>query len=180
MAQQGPGRNDGFTIEPDSERRSAMSAVHLADRLAEERVAEFKLLSHPRTERASDEAAALGAPPDEVGKTVVLVGDHGFVRAVIPASQRLDLHKLRPLVGCGHDVRLATEAELSEAYPMFELGAVPPFGGPTDAAVLDRRLARLEQVLVEAGTHSSSIRLATRDLVRLAAAQIADICETAD
>ena len=157
-----------------------MSAVHLADRLAEERVADFKLIAHTRTERASDEAAALGAPPDEVGKTLVLVGDHGFVRAVIPASQRLDLHKLRPLVGCGHEVRLATEEELEAAYPMFELGAVPPFGGPADAAVLDRRLARLEQVLVEAGTHSSSIRLATRDLVRLAAAQIADICETAD
>jgi Ala-tRNA(Pro) deacylase len=157
-----------------------MSAVYLADRLAEERVADFKLIAHPRTERASDEAAALGAPPDEVGKTVVLVGDHGYVRAVIPASERLDLHKLRPLVGCGHEVRLATEAELAEAYPMFELGAVPPFGGPADFAILDRRLARLEQVLVEAGTHSSSIRLLTRDLVRLAAAQIADICETVD
>jgi Ala-tRNA(Pro) deacylase len=157
-----------------------MSAVHLADRLAEERVADFKLITHPRTERARDEAAALGAPPDEVGKTLVLVGDHGFVRAVIPASQRLDLHKLRPLVGCGHEVRLATEEELEAAYPLFELGAVPPFGGPADAAVLDRRLALRETIVVEAGTHSSSIRLATRDLVRLAAAQIADICETVD
>ena len=157
-----------------------MSAVHLADRLAEERVAEFKLISHRRTERASEEAAVIGAPPDEVGKTIVLVGDHGFVRAVIPASERLDLHKLRPLVGCGHDIRLATEEELAYVYPMFELGAVPPFGGPSDATVIDRRLARLETVVVEAGTHSSSIRLATRDLVRLAAAQIADICETVD
>ena len=154
-----------------------MSAVHLADRLAEERVADFKLIAHTRTERASDEAAALGAPPDEVGKTLVLVGDHGFVRAVIPASERLDLHKLRPLVGCGHDVRLATEHELATVYPMFELGAVPPFGGPSDAAIIDRRLARLETIVVEAGTHSSSLRLATRDLVRLASAQIADICE---
>ena len=153
-----------------------MSAVHLADRLAEERVAEFKLISHRRTERASEEAAGIGAPPDEVGTTIVLVGDHGFVRAVIPASERLDLHKLRPLVGCGHDVRLATEDELAAAYPMFELGAVPPFGGPSDAAILDRRLALRETVVVEAGTHSSSIRLATRDLVRLAAAQIVDLC----
>ena len=157
-----------------------MSAVHLADRLAEERVADFRLISHARTECASDEAAALGTPPHEVGKTIVLVGYHGFVRAVIPASERLDLHKLRPLVGCGHDVRLATEEELATAYPMFELGAVPPFGGPSDAAIVDRRLALRETVVVEAGTHSSSLRLATRDLVRLAAAQIADICETVD
>jgi prolyl-tRNA editing enzyme YbaK/EbsC (Cys-tRNA(Pro) deacylase) len=173
------GRDDGGTTDPLSERRSAMSAVHLADRLAEERVADFKLIPHPRTECASEEAAALGSPPDEVGKTIVLVGDHGFVRVVIPASERLDLHKLRPLVGCGHDVRLATEEELAAVYPMFELGAVPPFGGPTDATILDRRLARRETVLVEAGTHSSSIQLATRDLVRVAAAQIADICDAA-
>jgi Ala-tRNA(Pro) deacylase len=157
-----------------------MSAVHLADRLAEERVADFRLISHPRTECATDEAVALGRPPDEVGKTIVLVGDHGFVRAVIPASERLDLHKLRPLVGCGHDIRLATEEELAYVYPMFELGAVPPFGGPSDAAILDRRLALRETIVVEAGTHSSSLRLATRDLVRLASAQIADICETVD
>ena len=142
-------------------------------------MAEFKLISHPRTERASDEAAAIGTPPEEVGKTIVLVGDHGFVRAVLPACERLDLHKLRPLVGCGRDVRLATEEEIAGAYPMFELGAVPPFGGPSgDAAVVDHRLALLETLVVEAGSHDRSLRLATKDLVRVAEAQIADICES--
>jgi Ala-tRNA(Pro) deacylase len=154
-----------------------MNAVDLAGRLAEEHVVDFELISHRHTETAVAEAAAIGTGTEEVGKTIVLVGDHGFVRAVIPASERLDLHKLKPLIGCGHDVRLATEEELAGAYPMFELGAVPPFGGPAgDAAVVDHRLALRESVVVEAGTHDRSIRLATKDLVRVAEAQIADIC----
>jgi Ala-tRNA(Pro) deacylase len=155
-----------------------MSAIDLADRLAKEHVDEYELISHRHTETASEEAAVIGAPRDEVGKTIILVGERGFVRAVLPASERLDLHKVRPLIGCGPTTRLATEEELAGAYPMFELGAVPPFGGPAgDAAVVDHRLALRETVVVEAGTHDSSIRLATKDLVRVAEAQIADICE---
>ena len=145
-----------------------MSAVHLADRLAEERVAEFKLISHRRTERASEEAAVIGAPPDEVGKTIVLVGDHGFVRAVIPASERLDLHKLRPLVGCGHDVRLATEDELRTSFPDCEIGAMPPFGNLYGMPVLcDFSVYAHNRVAFNAGTHSELIEMRVADLVRL-------------
>jgi Ala-tRNA(Pro) deacylase len=158
-----------------------MTIVDLAQELADEHVVDFELIRHRHTETARAEAAEVGLPSDEVGKTIVLVGDHGFVRAVIPASERLDLHKVRPLIGCGAGARLATEEELAGAYPMFELGAVPPFGGPTgDAAIVDHRLALLESVVVEAGTHERSIRLPTRDLIRIAEAQIADICETSN
>jgi Ala-tRNA(Pro) deacylase len=154
-----------------------MTTFSLADELAGDHVVDYELIAHRHTERASDEANATGTPAEEVGKTVILVGDHGFVRAVIPASERLDLHKLKPLPGCGHGLRLATEEELSGAYPMFELGAVPPFGGPSgDAAVVDHRLALRDTITVDAGTHDRSIRLATEDLIRVAEAQIADIC----
>jgi hypothetical protein len=37
--------------------------------------------------------------------------------------------KVRELVGSGKRTRLATEAELAGAYPMFEFGAVPPVRG---------------------------------------------------
>jgi Ala-tRNA(Pro) deacylase len=153
-----------------------MTVADLVVELTEEHVAAYELIPHAHTETASEEAAAIGAARGEVGKTVILVGEHGFIRAVIPASERLDLHKVWPLVGCG-SARLATEQELAGAYPMFELGAVPPFGGPTgDVAIVDHRIALLDTVVVEAGSHDESIRLATQDLVRIAGAQIADIC----
>jgi Ala-tRNA(Pro) deacylase len=143
--------------------------------LIRERV-DYELITHPHTESARAEALEVGLA--EVGKTVVLTTGSGFVRAVVPTSERVDLHKVRALIGGGKAVRLANEIELAGAYPMFELGAVPPFGGPSgDRTILDRQLAGREWIVLEAGSHEQSVRLRTRDIVRLGDAVIADLCE---
>ncbi len=50
----------------------------------------YELLPHRHTETASEEAAALGIPPGEIAKTIELPTErHGYVRAVLPASERL-------------------------------------------------------------------------------------------
>ena len=154
-----------------------MTGTELTRVLDHEHVA-YERIPHSHTDTARQEATELHLAQDEVAKTIVLVGQHGYVRASLPASERLDLHKVRELLGCGEDTHLATESELAGAYPMFELGAVPPFGGPTgDWAVLDRRLAHRESVVLEAGVHDESVRIRTHDLIRLADPQIADICQ---
>jgi Ala-tRNA(Pro) deacylase len=137
----------------------------------------YELIAHRHTERATDEAAAIGVRPDEVAKTIVLTSDAGFVRAVLPASERLDLHKVREHLGGGKEIRFATEEELVGAYPAFELGAVPPFGGPPgDRVLVDRRIAEHELIVLEAGTHEESVRMTTADLLALTKADVADIC----
>ncbi|HET7555619.1 MAG TPA: YbaK/EbsC family protein [Gaiellaceae bacterium] len=136
---------------------------------------DYDLIEHRRTETAGDEARAIGATLDEVAKTIVLVSGERFVRAVLPASERLDLHKVQEVLEDKH-ARLATEGELVSAYPMYELGAVPPFGVPAgDLVLVDRRLAERDSVVAEAGSHNESVRLRTRDLLRLAAAKIEDL-----
>lgn len=136
---------------------------------------EYDVLDHRRTETARDEAEAVGVPPEEVAKTVVLISDDRYVRTVLPASEQLDLHKVQQLLGDKH-ARLASEAELVSAYPMYELGAVPPFGVPAgDLVLFDRRLAQRDTVVLEAGSHSESLRLKTSDLLSLAQADVADI-----
>jgi len=137
---------------------------------------DYELIPHRRTETAMDEAEAVGTSPGEVAKTIVLTDGDVFVRAVLPASERVDLRKVRLLVGRKR-LRLATESELVLAYPMFELGAVPPVGGPLgDRVVVDGRVAAREDILLEPGSHSESLRLRARDLLVLARAQIGDIC----
>ena len=137
----------------------------------------YELMRHEHTERAVDEAAALGVDPEDVAKTVVLTTGEGYVRAVLPASERLDLHKLRQHLKGGKEVRLATEAELVGAYPGFELGAVPPFGGPPgDVVVVDWRVVDRDWVIIEAGRHEQSVRVRPRDLVPRLGAEVADIC----
>lgn len=139
----------------------------------------YEVLAHSPTQTARQEARATGVPNRQVAKTIVLAVDGGYARAVLPASERLDLEKARVALGVDGSLRLATETELGLAYPAFELGAVPPFAGPAgDRVVVDRRLAEQDEVVLEAGTHSHSVKLRADDLVRLSGAELADL--TAD
>src|SRR2546427_8400279 len=96
-------------------------------RLLEDAGVDFDVLDHPHTERAADEAAALGIGPEEVAKTLVLVAASGNVRAVVAASERIDLHKVAATLGIGgKTVQLASEDNLARDYPDFDLRAVPP------------------------------------------------------
>jgi Ala-tRNA(Pro) deacylase len=136
----------------------------------------YRLVSHPRTTTAAGEAEALGMDPHAVAKTVVVEDEDGFARVVVPASERLDLHKVRAVLG-SHDVRLADEPTLLGAYPEFELGAVPPLGGPRgDRVVVDSSLRREPLVACDAGAHDQSLVLSTADLVDLSGGTVADVC----
>lgn len=136
---------------------------------------EYELLPHPHTETAAAEAEALGVDPSEVAKTLVLSTPAGYVRVVLPASERIDMRKLREHVEGGKRIHLASEEDLERDYPDFELGAVPPFGGAGDRVLVDLRLAERETVVLEAGSHEQSIRVRTADLVTLANADVVDI-----
>lgn len=138
---------------------------------------DYELLPHPRTMSAAAEARALDVPPEETAKTVIVRTANGFVRTVVPASRRIDLNRVARALD-DPTVALATEAELAGAYPEFELGAVPPFDGKLeDEVVVDAHLAGTHHVVFEAGTHDESIRMRTADLIALANAHVAEVCE---
>ena len=138
---------------------------------------EYQLLEHARTETAAEEAAALGLPPHDVAKTIVVATQKGNIRVLLPASERLDMQKLRELVGGGKDTHLLSEHDLQRDYPEFELGAVPPLGGRRgDRVIVDVRIADHDTVVLEAGVHNASVRLRTRDLIALVRAETADVC----
>jgi Ala-tRNA(Pro) deacylase len=161
----------------DEHARGTVMTIGGVTRELDRQQVSYEVIPHQRTQTAGEEAEAVGVAASDVAKTLVLATEEGFVRAVVPASERLDLSKARALVGGGKHTRLASEAELAESYPMFELGAVPPFGGPTgDRVIVDARLAEHEFVVLEAGSHSESVRLRTSDLLILSRAEIADLC----
>ena len=148
-------------------------------RALDEGGAQYELLPHAHTESALAEAEALGVDPAEVGKTLVVRVPDGYVRALVPANRRADVRKVRELVGGGKkSVHLATEEDLRRDYPEFDLGAVPPVGGGRqDRVIVDSRLAERESVVIEAGSHHESVRIRTGELLRVAGAEVADICK---
>ena len=146
----------------------------LLDQLEEAGI-DYRLIPHRRSETAAAEAEALGLGAQAVAKTLVLVTPVGLALAVIPASERLDLHKVRALLK-SKKVELATEAVLAGAYPEFELGAVPATGAHRERVLVDPRVCANEHVVLEAGTHEQSLRIRTADLLLLSHARLADIC----
>ena len=147
-------------------------------RVLDEAEVPYELLPHERTESALAEAEALGIAPADVAKTLVVTIPEGYLRAVLPASARIDLRKLREARGGSKKkIHLASEEDLARDYAEFDLGAVPPVGGGRrDPVVIDSRLAERDSLILEAGSHEASVRLATADLVRVTEAEVADIC----
>jgi len=142
-----------------------------------ERVA-YELVEHESAMSAAAEARVAHVPADQVAKTVVLHDGSVYMIAVVDASARLDLRKVRELLGASGNLRLATEDEIARDFPTFEVGAVPPFGPAVPAAeIIDRALLTHERILCPAGDHHHSVLVDPREVVRITAAQTADICE---
>jgi Ala-tRNA(Pro) deacylase len=148
-------------------------------RALDEAGAAYELLPHAHTESALAEAQALGLPADDVAKTLIVRTREGYLRAVLLASSRLDERKLRDITeGNKKDVQLASEDDLRRDYPDFDLGAVPPVGGARrDPVIVDSRVNARPSVVLEAGSHEQSVRIASLDLVHAAGAEVADICK---
>lgn len=139
---------------------------------------EYELVEHAPTASAAGEARAVGRRPDEVAKTVVLRDGDACVIAAIPASERLDLRKLREVAGASHHLRLADEDEIAREFPSFEVGAAPPFGPFVPAAeVIDSSLLGHERALFPAGDHRHGVLVDPREVLRITGALAADVCE---
>ena len=137
----------------------------------------YEVVEHRPGFSAAEEARAAGVEPVNAAKAVLLRDPDGFRLAVLPASERLDMHKLCDLLEAGKELRLASEDEMASEFPHFELGAIPPLGEMLPAAeIVDRRLLAHDRVLCNGGDHEHSLLLDPRDLVRLSEAREADIC----
>jgi len=137
----------------------------------------YEVIAHRHTDTALEEADALGIEAFRVAKTIILSTPDGFVRAVLPACEHLDLAKARDVVG-SDDVSVASDEVVAGLYPEYEPGAVPPFPGTTgDAVFVDGRLDKSQFVVIAAGTHHESVSVKISDLVAATNALLCDLCE---
>lgn len=156
----------------------AFSGIDAVAQYLDSQGVRYEVIEHRQAFTAAAEARASGIDADDAAKTVALRDEAGYRLAVIPASQRLDLHKVRELVGGGEDLRLATEDEMAGDFGSFELGALPPFGQMLPAPeMMDRRLLDHDRILCSGGDHRHSVLVDPKEIVRVATPQVADICE---
>jgi len=144
----------------------------------DERGIDHEVIRHPRIVSAMAEARESGASPRRTVKTVAIRTGGQLVSVALPASERLNLERVRHLLG-DPEARLATEAELAHELPNLEAGALPPFGAPAPPlALLDRRILSSNWVLANAGDRRHSVRVSPLQIVRLSPrARVVDISE---
>lgn len=124
----------------------------------------FTVIPHPKAPTAHGEAGALDISEELVAKTVVVMVGYGPALMVIPASRELDMELVADAVA-DPSVRLATERELSDRFPDYELGAIPPLSMLLLAPMyVDPAISRRDEIVFAAGRRDVSIRMSATDL----------------
>jgi Ala-tRNA(Pro) deacylase len=126
----------------------------------------YEVAHHASTHSASRLAQTTHLTGYRVAKSVLVSADSRPVMAVLPAARRLDLERLKAVLG-GRDVRLAKEEEVASWFKDCEPGSVPPLRLRADQRiVMDRALAHLGRILCAAGTAEDAISVRFRDWYR--------------
>lgn len=127
----------------------------------------YMVISHSLAYTAQGVAALAHVSGKKLAKTVIVKIDGILAMALVPASDHVDLDRLRILTGA-QTVEVATEREFKDAFPDCETGAMPPFGNLYDMPVYaDVSLAEIEEITFTAGSHRELVRMSWGDMARL-------------
>ena len=129
----------------------------------------------PKGERVGLQAAqALGAPPGEVLKTLMVKADGKPACVILASDREVAMKKLAAALGAkAAEMMPPADAERMTGY---RVGGVSPFGQKRPVpTVLDAAGAALPQAFVNAGQRGLQARLAPADMVRALDAIVAEV-----
>lgn len=129
----------------------------------------------PSAERVGLQAAeALGAPPGEVLKTLMVRADGKPACVVLASDREVSMKKLAAALGAkSAEMMKPADAERMTGY---RVGGVSPFGQKRAVpTVIDASAAALPAAFVNAGQRGLQARLAPADLVRVLGATVAAV-----
>jgi Ala-tRNA(Pro) deacylase len=128
---------------------------------------------HPTAFTAQEVAASEHTPGKMVVKAVMVLADGERAMLAMPAPYQAELKRVAEVLGAP-EVRLAHEEEFTLAFPDCEVDAMPPLGSLYGLPVyVDETLAEDETIVVQAGTHSDTIRFKYAGFERVASPTVA-------
>jgi Ala-tRNA(Pro) deacylase len=127
----------------------------------------FEVHHHPPSYTAQATAATEHISGKLLAKVVMVLADDRMVLLALPAPDRVNLTAVGALLGA-QEVRLAQENEFARNFPDCEVGAMPPFGNLYGVPVyVESALAENETLVIQAGTHTDTLRMHYADFERL-------------
>lgn len=134
----------------------------------------FEVIGHPRRWTALDTAVSEHVLPQTFAKVVMVKIKGKDAMFVIPADRQIDLFKLRYAFDT-EDLHMEEESEFQDIFTDSEKGAMPPFGFLYGIAVYgDAALEEQDAIVFNAGSHTESIKMALKDYLVLAEAELGD------
>jgi Ala-tRNA(Pro) deacylase len=137
----------------------------------------YVVISHSPAYTAMEVAQSAHIPGKELAKVVMVMLDGKTCMAVMPATRKLDLERLRQSADAS-EARLANEDEFRQLFPECETGAMPPFGNLYGMDVyVSAQLAEDREIAFNAGSHTEVIKLDYADYERLVQPKVALITD---
>ena len=137
----------------------------------------YAVAKHPPVYTAQEIAAAQHVSGRQLAKSVLVKTNQGVVLAVLPAVARVNLGALKRALRATQ-ATIAKETDIRKAFPDLEVGAMSPFGQLYQVPViLDTALEAAGDIVFNAGSHTDTIRMACRDVIRLTGAKTASFTE---
>ncbi len=126
----------------------------------------YKTVSHTKSHSSLNSAAAAHVPRDWIAKAVILKEDESYLMVVVPTDHHVHLGRMHRHLG--HEVGLATEAELTTLFPDCDAGAIPPVGAAYGLRTLiDDSLTTQSDIFFESGDHLHMVKVSGDQFVPL-------------
>lgn len=139
-----------------------------------ERKIPYRTSCHPEAFTALQSAQAAHVPPSMFAKSVLVNVDGTIHMVVLPATERVDMTRLRRLLEAKKS-RLAAESEFAPLFQDCDIGAMPIFGSLYGIpVVLCEELTEHGEIAFTAGTHRDIVRVRVGDFIRAEAPRIYD------
>ncbi|MDD4159830.1 MAG: YbaK/EbsC family protein [Synergistaceae bacterium] len=124
----------------------------------------------------SDASSAVGAPEEEILKSILLRVNRGecLVLALMSGINRVDTKKIKKILAVSH-VSFANQEECCN-WSGFKPGGIPPVGYPEQpVTLLDEDLFQYPEVWAAAGTDHEFFPISPEELKRITRGESADI-----
>lgn len=131
----------------------------------DERKIPYRTSCHPEAFTALQSAQAANVSPAMFAKSVLVNADGSLWMVVLPATERVDMPRLRKCLEA-RKTRLAAESEFAPLFSDCDIGAMPIFGSLYGVPVLlCGELAENAEIAFTAGTHRDIVRIRVRDFL---------------
>ncbi|MFA5358842.1 MAG: YbaK/EbsC family protein [Patescibacteria group bacterium] len=138
----------------------------------------FEVIDHRKVFTAYDLAQTLKHDLKKIAKTLLVKADSAYVLVVIPAYYRLDLKKLKKSLNA-KKIEIPNEKVIIKVLKI-KLGGITPFGALHKVETwVDKSLLAAQDVIMNAGSFTQSLRMKARDYIKLEEARLGNFVESA-